>query len=606
MTRKWGIGLRAVRRALFFGISLSASAACGGLSESNRGGGEDGVRGDGEGDAGSGGAEGDGGEGDVGVDGASGSGGAVDLCSSEGVAGDGADPVPCVGSGYAPLPVTLAGDPLYLSEVPLTNEQWARSVQDVLRMDSPPSQAESLVAVLRGLTTFSNNERLYWMNEELIESRENAVAEIVAEQLADPNALSRIDAGTEASSFVRILGRRAFRRPLTEAEAEEFLLLFESGAGIAGDQTDFEKGASVFIQALFKHKNFSHRIESAAPGERLNGFEIIAKLSLWIVGTTPSDALLDRAAAGEFETLGDIVAVADELLSEPRASEMAVDLFAQLFQFPRFEDVLKEDPVYTPAMNPELLESSERFIQYIYEGGLGLRELLTSTQGYVGPLLAPLYEINPAPSEVTLVDLGSERAGFFSQVPSLMLWADGARADATERGLVLLQRVLCAQMTHPDDVVVHSYPAPDPAVTDRQLVVSRFGAGTCAEDCHAGYINPLGFAFENFDGLGRLREVDKDQPVDTSAAYPFESGGGSPVFFDGSPELMSAMLESREVHDCLARNISEYALQRDIASSDQNLIDELSDASMQEGGSLRELFLRLVQTPAFHSRALAN
>ena len=472
-------------------------------------------------------------------------------------------------------------------------------------MEALPSQLESLVPPPSGIATFTNNERAFWMDEPLRESKRLAVAEIAAEQLADANALVRMDAGTEAGSFIRTLGRRAFRRPLTEAEVEECLLLFETGASLEGDQTDFEKGASVVIEALLNSQNFNYRIESAAPGERLSGYEIIAKLSLWLTDTTPSDALLDRAAAGEFDTQDGVTAVANELLTDPRASEMVVDIFSQLYLFSHLENLAKSDPVYTEALNPELLESSELFFQYIYENDFGIREILTSTHGYVGPLMAPFYEITPAPTELTLLDLGPERAGYFSQVPNLMLRGDGSHSDPIRRGGVLLLRVLCAEMpSDPIDLEAPLPPAPD--LTDRQRVDATTGEGTCGQGCHSGYINPLGFAFENFDGLGRLRDLDAGQPVDTRAAYPLEIGNGFSVVFDGAPELMSLMIESREVHACLGKNVAEYALQRDIVSSDQPLIDELADLSQAEGASLREMFLALIQTPAFHSRPVVD
>ncbi len=127
-------------------------------------------------------------------------------------------------------------------------------------------------------------------------------------------------------------------------------------------------------------------------------------------------------------------------------------------------------------------------------------------------------------------------------------------------------------------------PVPDrfallPARTQegRERIEEHTGFGTCGEGRHGGYINPLGFAFENFDGLGRFRDVDKGHPVDTASAYP--SGDQGMVEFTGAPELMSIMAESTEAHSCFAKNLMGYALQRDIVESDLALIDQLTAVS---------------------------
>src|SRR5690606_26086887 len=102
-------------------------------------------------------------------------------------------------------------------------------------------------------------------------------------------------------------------------------------------------------------------------GAPLTGFEKISKLSFWILGTAPSDALLDRAAAGEFDTAEGVSAVVDEMLADPRASDMIAEVYAQLFKFSRYQDVLKEDPAWTPELNAELEEASRLFFEHIFE-----------------------------------------------------------------------------------------------------------------------------------------------------------------------------------------------------------------------------------------------
>jgi hypothetical protein len=439
----------------------------------------------------------------------------------------------------------------------------------------------------------------------LRESYQYAAADVALEQAADEGALARIDAGSNADSFIRKLGRRAYRRPLTEEEVAAYQVLYAVAADLPGDESDFEKGANLVIETMLQSPHFLYRSELSPEGGPLNGFEVVSKLSFWILGTSPDDSLLDRAAAGEFDASEGVGRVADEMLADPRASEMIIDLYSQLFSFSRFQNVLKEDPAWTSEVNAELLEVSELFFQHIYENDLGLDEILTSSEGFVGPLLAQFYGISPAPDAPTLQDLGPERPGYFSQVPFLMMRGDRSHSDAIHRGIPLNLDVLCVKLTFPEGNVIPPLPQPDPSMTDRQRVDAHTGEGTCGAGCHGGYINPLGFAFENFDGLGRERTMDQGQPVDTFASYPLGEGENPMVSFDGAPELMLLMAGSEEAHACLSKSLLSYALARDITIADQSILSELTEVS-RPGGSIKELLREIARSPAFLSRPGAN
>jgi hypothetical protein len=217
--------------------------------------------------------------------------------------------------------------------------------------------------------------------------------------------------------------------------------------------------------------------------------------------------------------------------------------------------------------------------------------------------LAEFYGIFPAPATPTLTELGPERPGYFSQVPYLMLMGDGSHSDAIHRGVFLNFQVMCAELPTPPGDIPDVPPATG-NMTDRQRVEAHTGFGTCGEGCHGGYINPLGFAFENFDGLGRPRTTDQGMPVDTSSAYPIRDVGM--VEFDGAPELMDLLAGTQEAHACLAKSMMSYALSRDIVEEDRTLVDALAEVSMSEAGSIKEVLRALVQSPTFLSRPGAN
>ena len=110
-------------------------------------------------------------------------------------------------------------------------------------------------------------------------------------------------------------------------------------------------------------------------------------------------------------------------------------------------------------------------------------------------------------------------------------------------------------------------------------------------------MDPLGFAFENFDGMGRERTTDHGKPIDASASYPFAEGTQS---FDGALELMQILADSPQVHTCYSKKLASYALQRDIVELDRPLLEGMAAVSRDQ--SLKEVVISLVREPAFRLR----
>lgn len=492
--------------------------------------------------------------------------------------------------------MSLEGAPIYSRFVRLTNEQWQRSVQDILGLDAPPEASNGFERPVAGTTDFANNEHVLSVTNALWEASQLA-AEQAAELVTGSSAkLSALYSGTDAAGFVAKLGRRAFRRPLTAAEQQRYTALFESGAGSGGSGTPFAKGASLVIRALLQSPHFLYRTELGDDGAVLTGYEVAAKLSFWLLGTTPSDALLDQAAQGQLDTPEGAAAVAAQMLAQPAAAAMMQEFHRELLHFDLYSTIAKVGVAdYTEALNAELEESSYRFFDRIFSQGLGLREVLTSTIGYVGPQMAAVYGVPAPASGMEERDLGPLRAGYFSQLPYLALYAFNEQPDPIHRGLTLNLDFLCAD---PGKPVANLPPIPPlmPNQTNREMIANLTQG--CGQQCHTHYINPLGFAFEHFDGMGRLRTTDNGKPVDSASGYPFAEGYKT---FADAAELMTIMADSRQAHACYAKKIASFALQRDIVHDDLPTLDALTDVSMS-GGSVHEVMLALVRDPAFRTR----
>src|SRR5690606_28972012 len=155
----------------------------------------------------------------------------------------------------------LDGEPIYSRAVPLTNAQWAQAVKNALRLNSEPSQANSFLAPVGGFTTFINNERVLEVSNQMREAYQYAAAEIAEDLMNEEGAVTQINAGATADSFIRTVGRRMFRRPLTEAEVTTYKGLYDVGVTVSGDQSDFVKGASLVVEGFLQSPNFLYRTE---------------------------------------------------------------------------------------------------------------------------------------------------------------------------------------------------------------------------------------------------------------------------------------------------------------------------------------------------------
>ncbi|HEU5076847.1 MAG TPA: DUF1592 domain-containing protein [Polyangiaceae bacterium] len=492
-------------------------------------------------------------------------------------------------------PMSLDGDPIYTRFVRLTNSQWERSVQDILALPEAPRAATFEVPVA-GTTDFANNEQVLVVSNNLRDDYQSAAEAAADEAGVSEATLAQIYSGTDGPGFIAALGRRAYRRPLTAEEQQTYEGLFASAASLSGTDSAFVKGARLVIRAMLQSPHFLYRTELGSDGAQLSSYELASKLSFWLRGTTPSDELLDAAAAGQLDTVDGAVTLAAEMLEEPGAASMMREFHAELLHFDLYGTISKTGvPEYSESMNTELYDASVKFFERIYAQNLGVKDILTSTIGFVGPETASLYGVDVSGAGGLVErDLGAERVGYFSQLPFLILHSFNNVPDPIHRGLQISLNVMCADPGIPGEV-----PALPPIMegqTNRERVQGT--TMPCGGTCHGTFINPIGFSFENFDGMGRWRDEDNGQPVDATGTYPFSEGTKE---FTNAAQLMTLMAGSEQAHACYAKKLSEYALQRDIVVSDVGMLDTLKQKSLSTN-SIKEVILELVAHPAFNTR----
>jgi Protein of unknown function (DUF1592)/Protein of unknown function (DUF1588)/Protein of unknown function (DUF1595)/Protein of unknown function (DUF1585)/Protein of unknown function (DUF1587) len=501
-------------------------------------------------------------------------------------------PPPPAGGEVLPSGTDLQGSPEYTRFSRLTNSQWANSVKTLLGMSVAPS-TDPLEDPVGTTTDFLNNERLLDVTSTQRDAYER-LTELAVQELTSEAELGRVYDGNDAEDFIRTMGRRVYRRPLSDTEVGNYQELFDVGAGLSGEASEFVKGAGLVIQTMLQSPHFIYRIEAGEPGEPLDGYEVAARLSLWLLDTAPSEELLDQAET--LTTPDAVAAVAEDMLEQPAAAQVMSTFFYEWMGLKRFNDVNKDPSLPLPEGYAEELKTlSTKYFERIYSEDLGLKEILTGTQGYVGPKTAAFYGMET--SSVELQDFGAARTGWFAQVPYTLLYGSYAgQSDIIHRGAHLQRQLLCGVLDAPPAVFALPELQPDQSNRER---VHTMTAGDACSGCHVNYINPLGFAFENFDGLGRIRSDDNGDPVDTTGSYPFPE---STVDFTDHASLMQAAYESEMAHICYAKRIAGFGLGRDIVANDQALLDSLASVS-RDDGSTKDLILELVKSPAFLLRS---
>jgi hypothetical protein len=239
----------------------------------------------------------------------------------------------------------------------------------------------------------------------------------------------------------------------------------------------------------------------------------------------------------------------------------------------------------------------------VFEQERGLPELLTAPYTFANARIAEIYGIDlprAGADEFVRVDLDpAERAGLLTQVGFLASNGEGTTPNIIMRGVHVARKILCMDLPAPPANVP---PLPPLAVTstNRQRVEELTKNAPC-NGCHTTIINPLGYALEKLDGVGRYRTEENGQAIDASSSYLLD---GEMVSFDGAVELSARIAASQQAHDCYSRHWVEYLYGREVdmgTDADRSLVEQAGSLSSSDA-SVRELIVNLVATDAFVTR----
>lgn len=532
----------------------------------------------------------------------------------DGEPGTGPSPSP-VGSARPDRPSEAGGasatpQPLEEVEAPavaapfrqLTRQEYQRTVHDLLGIEDnvaerlPPESPSGL---------FTRNAFDRNMNEQAVTAYQEAARDLakaaVAQKLKQLVACDAADVAKPAEcghAFIGTFAPRAFRRPLTPATRDSLTALFDEGLHDYG----FAEAISLTLRAILQspyflyHVEDSGRTELGAGATEVDPFGLAARLSYLLTGSLPDDSLWAAAETGTLST--ELASHVNRLLTPERMGSVAWEFHQQWLRTVDLRSIYKEPSrvVGFPeesARNAAWEQSLHDFVTNVFSGGSpSLSNLFKSDALFLPPAMAGLYPAAP-------------RFGLLTQPALLAKLAQPEQSNPVKRGLFVLQNVLCQQIPSPPPAIADKAKAPMLAagMTTRQRYEQHSLDATCA-GCHvAGGIDAFGFAFEHYDEVGRYRESEGGQAVDSSGHYDQFSNAALRQPFADAGELVERLVESAELRDCMSALWYQYALGRAIRAEDGATLASLGRAFDSAGLDVRRLLVEmLTNSRAFRAR----
>lgn len=409
-------------------------------------------------------------------------------------------------------------------------------------------------------------------------------------------------------AFVAQFGLRAYRRPPTGAEIDELLALYSDVAG----EFDVDSGIEAMLFAMLSSPHFLYHLElddnggEAGDSVRASDYEMASRLSYFLLGSMPDAALLDAAANGELSTEEGVAAQASRLLGSARGGEGLYAFARQWLVLDAIEALQKDpqtQPDFDPALGPDLSASLAVQVRALTDApDTVVADFLRDPVLHVNDRLAAFYGIDGSfGSDLQPVQLDN-RTGVLSHPGVLAFTSKKEETQLVARGLFVRERLLCLPTPLPPNDVPLDLPEPDPndlPANMRERFARHVESPNCA-GCHAS-IDPIGFAFENYDGLGRYRTEDVYGLVDASGELVGNGDADGP--FADFGEFNERLAASEIVPGCVTEKMFEVALGRPVETSETEL-ETLRNNARDDGWNLRSMATRLTATESFRSKVV--
>ena len=407
-----------------------------------------------------------------------------------------------------------------------------------------------------------------------------------------------------AKRILSTLARRAYRRPATDADLQDLLPFYEQGRA---DGT-FDFGIQKAIERLLVSSQFLFRIEHQPAGAlpaapyRVSDMELASRLSFFLWSSIPDEELLDAATSGKLKDAKGFEQQVRRMLADGRSEALTTNFAAQWLylrdltaKFP--DEVLFPD--FDGTLREAMARETELFVDSVLRDNRSVTDLLTANYTFLNERLARHYGIpNVRGSYFRRVTLpeGSARGGLLGQGSVLTITSYANRTSPVLRGKWVLENLLSsAPPPPPPNIPSLKTEGAGKPLTLRDAMTAHRANPSCAT-CHAR-MDPIGFAMENFDAIGKWRAIDAGRPIDTSGAFP---DGTS---FDGVGGLKKVLLkQSDQFVNTVAERLLMYAIGRNLQYYDQPSVRAIVREASASQYTMPSLVMAVVKSKPFQMR----
>jgi hypothetical protein len=412
---------------------------------------------------------------------------------------------------------------------------------------------------------------------------------------------SRIDC---ARQVIARFAERAFRRPVAPDEVERVLKIYR----LAHDRGEsYERGVQLALTTVLASPQFLFLVEpeETRVDRPLTEFELASRLSYFLWSSMPDDALFREARAGTLRSnlRGQVV----RMLNDPRSAELVENFTGQWLQLRKLDGVARDLDLYRgfdDKLRTAMRQETEHYFAYILRNNRSVLELLDSDYTFVNASLARHYEIEGVTGDafrrVTLAD--RRRGGVLTQASVLTLTSNPNRTSPVKRGQWILQQLLGTPPPPPPPDVAkldESQQAADTASLRERMEVHR-AKPECAS-CHQ-QMDPLGFALENYDAIGKWRTKDGGFPIDPSG----ELIGGRKFADIQELKRLLGSTAGQKFARCLIENMLTYGLGRGLEAYDYCTIEEIRHQLTASDYRIHSVIFGIVESKAFQYRGVAR
>jgi Protein of unknown function (DUF1592)/Protein of unknown function (DUF1588)/Protein of unknown function (DUF1585)/Protein of unknown function (DUF1595) len=416
------------------------------------------------------------------------------------------------------------------------------------------------------------------------------------------------------SQTITDFGRKAFRRPLTEAEITRFEKL---GADLAqaNPAPSAAQIAEATLEAFLVSPSFLQITELTTESEgsayRLSPFEVAARLSFLLWGSVPDDEL--NAAAD-----GNLLASKDQILTQAKRmiavraktgpmvtafhrNYAAMDDPAGHWWKPQHDTA--KFPLYSAAAQEAMPKEMDLFFEEVAFNGGSFKDLFTSNVGFVNKDTAPIYGLDPASytTEMTKVSLDeNQRPGFLTRIGFLSSFS---RYDGTSpllRGAFITINLIGLNPGSPPPEAAQTPLPAGTFLTQRALFEEMTKPSSCT-GCHTPFINPPGWVLENYDSIGKWQTIDPlGGAIDATATVTFSPTNKQSV--SSAKQMMDEIAKGEEARRIYAEKWVSFAYARPANSNDACVVGELDAKLANEGYTVLQLLADLTQADSFRLR----